>query len=518
MALTKQDEKALNPATVSSAYEYMAPKWSMINHLLAGTSAMRSARETFLPPHPHETPANYELRLNATTLLNMTELTLESLVGKPFSDKVKLLGGDKIPPAIAEMCENIDLQGNDISTFTRTWFREGVGKAFAHILIDRPKGRIIQGRERTLQDDIDEKNRPYWNLISPESVIFMAFEDVNGENVPVHIRFFEPVVERYKYTERIVNQIKVLEPGMWQILRQVVDANRKVRWVVHDSGPTGLNYIPWVTFYANQTGDMMGKPPLEDLGHLNIRHWQSTSDQISILTVARFPMLAVSGAHDAPGKDVMTIGPRQLLGTRDANGKFYYVEHTGAAIQSGADDLEKIEQDMAAYGAEFLRKRTGGITATARALDAAEATSPLQDMTLRFIDAVNTALSMTADWMNLPDETTVLITTDFGPEEVKDVDMRTLNEARRNRDISRAAFLAELKRRGLLADEFDPEEDIVELQDEPMIESPFATGMNVDGSAASNVPNSTKTKPAATPVKKVVKKDDKTKKSKTKAK
>jgi hypothetical protein len=490
-------KKALDPSSTSIAYDYMAPKWDMIGCVLGGTATMREAGTAYLPQHPHESLDNYKSRLGTATLLNLTEITLESLVGKPFSELVVL---NDAPPEISELAKDVDLQGNNLHVFCRQWFREGVAKSFCHVLVDRPRLAPVIGRERTLADDLEDSNRPYWTVIPPENVLFIQYAKMGGGHVPVHVRIQEELIERVGYTEVCIRQIRVLEPGTWTIFREVKQKNGQVVWSKYDADVTGIDYIPFVTFYANGSSSV-GKPPLEDLAFLNIRHWQSTSDQTNILTVARFPMLAVSGAHDTPGKDVMTIGPRQLLATRAENGKYYYVEHNGKAIQAGAADLEKLEQDMASYGAEFLKKRPGGATATARALDSAEATSPLQDMTIRFMDAVDTLLWMTSDWMGVSTDSTVTITTDFGPEDIKDVDLRTLAEMRRNRDISRVGYIGELKRRGAIAETFDEEEDIKLLQTEPLIQSPFATGFNTDGSAAANVGNSIKKKGAASPEK-----------------
>ena len=125
---------------------------------------------------------------------------------------------------------------------------------------------------------------------------------------------------------------------------------------------------------------------------------------------------------------------------------------------------------MANFGSQFLKKRPGGQTATARALDSAEAISPLQDMIMRFTDALNLVLIYTAKWLKLQDEEvgTVTVNTEFGPEEVQEVDFRALLESRKNRDISRVTLLNELKRRGTLEDEFDPEVDAALLEKEQM--------------------------------------------------
>lgn len=480
--MTEDKRDPNDPSTVSEAWEHMAPKWAMIEHLLGGTEAMRAAGSMYLPQHAEESDQDYRERLETATLFNMTELTLNSLVGRPFSDPVKLK--DDVPESIRKLEKDIDLQGNSISTFAREWFREGVAKALSHVLIEHPRTKMLDADgkpiKRTRRDDLRDNNRPYWVHIKPENVIFMQTEVVGGVERLTHVRIYECFYERVGFAQQEVKQIRVLEPGTFTVYRAVEDKRRKkkVRWDIVDGGETGLDFVPMVTFYAERKGVGEGKPPMEDLAYLNVRHWQSTADQNNILTVIRFPMLAVAGATDQTG-DIMKIGPRQLLGTRQENGRFYYVEHSGKAVEAGERDLAALEEQMASYGAEFLKKRPGNPSATARALDSAEATSPLQDMTNRFIGAMNAALDVTAAWLGEKDGGTVDIPTDFGPDEISDVDMRTLSEARRNRDLSRKAYLLELKRRGALSDDFNPEADLKLLTSETVVESPFATGQNV---------------------------------------
>lgn len=465
-----------SPATTSFAWDIMQPKWDRIETLLGGTEAMRQKGEQYLPRHNQEELVSYNERLDSTTLFNMFELTLDSLVGRPFSDPVKI--NDDVPQEIRDILKDVDFQGNDLSVFARKWFSDGVAKAFSHVLVDFPSIDDEERDIRTREDDLNDGLRPYFNLISPENVIFASSEIVNSVEVLTHVRIFEQVTEMEGFAEVIKERIRVLEPGSF-ILYEKQKNKKKEEWVIIDEGITDLPFIPLVTFYANEKEDLMiAKPPLEDLAHLNIRHWQSTSDQISVLTVARFPMLAVAGATDTTGS-TMAIGPKQLLGTKDPNGRFYYVEHTGRAIEAGRQDLLDIEEMMSSYGAEFLKRRPGNATATARALDSAEATSPLQDMTVRFIDALNTAISYLGAWLNIEDAGTIEITTDFGPERLNEAHVRALLELRRNRDLSINQVLLELQRLGGLSDEFDVEENIKELLSEPSIQSPFATGNNV---------------------------------------
>jgi hypothetical protein len=455
-----------NPATTSFEWDAMIETWTMIETLLGGTESMRAAGSLYLFQHAAETDPNYVERLSSNYLFNMLELTLDGFVGRPFSSPVEL--NEDVPDEIRELTENIDLLGNDLSVFCREWFREGVAKGFAHVYIDMPALPEEELEGRTLEDDRREGRRPYWNLIKPENVIFAASEVRQTDHGPAEfltqVRIAEEVTEQNGFAQEVIQQIRVLEPGLWTVWRLVKEKKRgKPVWRAVDGGETGLDFIPFITYYAERSGFMMSKPPLEDLAHMNVRWWQSNSDQINVLTVARFPMLAVAGATSSTGTE-MAIGPRQLLGTRDANGKFYYVEHTGSAIEAGRGDLDDLEEKMSSYGAEFLKRKPGNETATGRALDSAEAISPLQDLTVRFVDSVNNALAVTGAWVDVEEAGTVTITTDFGPEEFSDADQNMMEFATRERYVSRLALIDFMIRRGQLPPDYDAEADLEQLR------------------------------------------------------
>lgn len=466
MSDKEQAAKAKDPSTVSMAYAAMLPQWNKLTAVLAGTNAMREAGEEYLPMHPAESEAAYSERLEATTLFNLTDLTLKSWVGRPFSDPMKI--NEDVPEEISMLLkDDIDLQGNNADVFARRWFEEGLAKAFCHVLVEFPrKKKAKKGEKRTLNDDRVENLRPYWVLVKPENLIFAHAEIVNGAEQLTHVRIMEKHVEQDGFAEKVSMRIRVLEPGLVTIFeKRKKGKSKKEQWQQIEQWKIDLDCIPLVTFYANREGFMMGKSPLLDLADVNVSHWQSTSDQRSVLTVARFPILACSGGVDN-GK-TLKVGPNQWLYTSDPQGRFYYVEHTGAAIAAGRQDLADLESQMANYGAEFLRQRPGNPTATARALDSAESTSPLQDVTIRFMDAVAVALKYTAKWLKLQQEGgTITLPTDFGPEQALIEDYRALIEARKNRDISRERFTTELQRRGTLADDFDPKKNAEELEKE----------------------------------------------------
>lgn len=478
----KKDPKS--PATTTDSYDAMLPTWTKIQTVLDGTDAMRAAGQAYLPQHDKESDDAYRERLERATLFNMTKLTLDSWVGRPFSEPVKFK--DDVPAEIMELTENIDTLGSHVQVFARNWFREGMAKGFSHVLVDMP--RLGEG-PRTLADDRTDGVRPYWVHVRPEQLFFADAEVVGGEEVLTEIRYVEYVKKRDGFALFEVPQIKrmVLGDGVVEVevYEEAKTKSRKKAWQQVDSYTMEIDRIPLVTFYADRGALMESTPPLADLADLNIAHWQSVSDQRAVLTVARFPILACSGGTDE--NNALVVGPNRWLYTPDAAGRFYYVEHSGKAISAGLDDLTELARQMGEYGSEWLKKRPNRETATARSLDTSEATSALQDATLRFQDALENVLRLTAHWLGLDDGGSVVVHNTWSTPPASDNGLRVLIEARKNKDLSREAFLAELKRAGLLDEDFDIEADGARLESELMDMFPMPEEQEDEEDDASSV-------------------------------
>ena len=200
MATEKINGKDPNdPSTTSMAWDSMIGSWAMIDTLLGGTKALRNAGATFLPQHAEESTDNYNERLFVNVLFNAMEITVEHFVGRPFSDPVRL--NKDVPEEITEHALNIDLQGSDMTTFCREWFRCGLAKGFCHVLIDMPQMNS-DALPETLADDRAAGRRPFWSLIEPENMIFaeadIRVDPQTGEvqEMFTHVRLFEQEIER----------------------------------------------------------------------------------------------------------------------------------------------------------------------------------------------------------------------------------------------------------------------------------------------------------------------------------
>lgn len=468
MAKTTNDQIAKkdkdDPSTTSVAYDEMKPRWEIMRNLLGGTERMRDAGEEMLPKHEEESDASWKRRLAGATLLNMTEITLDMLAGKPFSDPLTL--PEDADSRFTEWEPDIDLQGNSLDVFSRRAFRTGMAKGLVHFLVDFPRSRDEDGRTRTIADDRAENIRPYCVLVEPEALLFASGTLVDGREVLTHVRISENEIVRDGFAEKLVERIRVLEPGRVMIYERQTTANsQRSNWNLVDDYETGLDFIPLVTFYTNREGLGLSKPPLLDLAYMNVQHWQLDADLNNIVSVANFPVLAMTGVDSEAG--MVRLGPNQVLALANENAKIQYVEHTGAAIKTGSDRLAGIEDKMAAYGAQFLKKKPGDLKATVRALDSAEALSQLQAITLNFKDSLEQVMRFMGEWINAADAApSVEVNSDFGLSDPDNESWMAIESARKRREISRKAYLEEMQRRGWLSDDYSLEDDLAQIEEE----------------------------------------------------
>ena len=226
---------------------------------------------------------------------------------------------------------------------------------------------------------------------------------------------------------------------------------------------TTLADIPFVPLYGARKSFMLGYPPLLDLAYLNVKHWQSQSDQDTILHVARVPILALIGADD---QTELTVGGSSAV-RLPLGADMKFVEHSGAAIAAGATALDDLEQQMIQTGAELLVKQPGAKrTATESQTDAEANKSILQQMAENFEDALDQALWYMAQYVKLPDGGHVKLYADYGTATLSEASAALIGDLQVAGLISKATAITEMQRRGVLSDDIDPDEEIAAVDAE----------------------------------------------------
>lgn len=476
-----------DPSQRMLALQRMDDDLKLIHTLLGGTRSMREAGSEYLPLHPNESHAAHTSRLEKAVLLNVLEDSIDNCVSRVFEEEMRL--SEEAPELLLEWVDNIDLEGTNLHDFGRKVMRYGLEDGIVHVLADFP--RIPSTRDEagnfvlpTLAEERALGLRPYLSVIRQQALIAAYFERVGGESICTHLRFKVTETTRDGFAEREVERIHVLEPGYFAIYEQRTHEDQKTGqsttvWEMVEEGElrksaTELwDRVPFYTYIASNAkkGPVEVKPPFQDLAYLNVRHWQSTADQQNILDHARFPMLAVSGfqgpirtpVQDDEGTPTLvehapfTVGPRTVLTTSDPAGKWYYVEHTGSAIEAGSEELERLEDQMRVSGVDpLLPKGPGDQTATERSIDESKARAPLEVWARNLGNFMENAIEGMAEWVGADIEVTVHVNTEVGLGVGDATEMQNIIQLRAMGEISRWTLYQEMMRRGLLGPNFDP--------------------------------------------------------------
>lgn len=425
----------------------------MIQALLGGTTAMRDAQKTFLPQWPNEDGDAYANRVKTATLFPAFSRTVEVLTGKPFSKPIAF--GDDVPEQIQEWCQDIDLQGHNLDEFGAAVTYHAISHGLCGILVEYP---TTQGKIRTKADEKAAGVRPYFVHIHKKDILGWRAERINGQLTLTQFRFLESVTEPDgTFGEKIIEQVRVLYPGRWEVWREseTEEENGKKKWVLYDEGATTLSKIPYVPVYGKRTGYMQGVSPLVELAHMNVEHWQSKSDQQTILHVARIPILFAKLLDGAP----ITIGASSAVKAEAPDADLKYVEHSGKAIEAGAKELAALEDRMRQSGAELLVVKPGNTTVVQTQADNEVGMCVLQRIAHAVEDALDAAIQLAAEWVGEKEGGHITVFKDFGVASLEAASLELLRDMNVDGTFSDESLFREAQRRGVIGPDVQWEDE-----------------------------------------------------------
>jgi len=425
----------------SLAVEEIAGEWPLIGALMGGTSAMRAAGKAYLPQFPNELNESYQTRLRTATLFPAFSRTVDVLASKPFSRPVTV--SEDVPARVREWCADVDLQGRDLHAFAAALFRSGLSYGIAGILVDYPQASGI----RTAAEEREAGVRPYFVEIAARCILGWRASRVNGAEVLTQLRLLEKVYEANgDFAEREIEQVRVLTPGAWQTWREDPTATTEDKWRLYAEGATTLRKIPFVPVYGHRTGVMRALPPLSELAHMNVEHWQSKSDQQTILHVARVPILFGRNL----GSTQIVVGAASAIVADSEGADLKFVEHSGAAIEAGRVSLLDLEDRMRQVGAELLVVKPGNTSITQTIADNEPGMCALQRMVRDHRIALGAALGLMAEWIGERPAGHVEIFNDFGVSSLAEASLSLLREMTAAGQFSAESLFHEAKRRGVI--------------------------------------------------------------------
>ncbi|MDM3398148.1 DUF4055 domain-containing protein [Citrobacter sp. Cb016] len=448
-------------STPNLDYGNMVEAWDINDALMGGTLYMRQLGEAYLPRWPKEDKEDYKKRLSVATLFPAYEETIKQNIGRVFAEPIKL--AENVPDQLREYAKNIDLEGTRLDVWAQSFFGLAMQYGLSHALVDYP--RVDAEQVKTKADEKATGARPYVTMLNPRQVIGWKSKMTAGKVVLTELRIKEVVVEDGDdFGQTKVEQIRLLKPGQVQIYRKATGDNIQANWVLHEEWQTSRKDITLVTLYTKRTGFMCGSPPLLNMALLNIKHWQSQSEQDNILHVARVPLLTVFGLEEGQELVIGSSSATQFS-DRQTQG-LEYVEHTGTSISAGKESLTDLVEQMRQAGAKLLRTdNTSTKSVDQTSEEKMQEQSPLYTMATSLEDTLDNILQIMAEYIGEKEGGNVDVRTELDVEskEFNPPAALAIQSLRQGGDLRRIDAIKTLQKLNLIDADADPEKVLDEL-------------------------------------------------------
>ena len=417
-----------------------------------GGAHMRGKGKTYLPKFSLEDDADYKARVENTSLFNGVKKARDDMVGKVFEKPIVLVdqSGD-----LFTWCQNVDLEGRDLSNFAVDVFTGAIQRGIEFIMVDAP----ARDAELTRGQAQAQNLRPYMVRLPLDTVLGWQWETINNAPTLTQFRIMEEVdaPDRDVFSDDTVEQIRVLTlaDGLVTVTLWRRGNGRNKEFEIFDEYPTDLDQIQVVPVYTGRAGFMKASSPLADIAEVNLAHWRTQSDKSMCLHKSLAPLLLIKGI-DVEGEAVSSSGYAFTSSAEHADLK--WAEIRGSGIAAASDELRDLEKQMQWLGLMLIMERSGVSTATGDAIDEGKSTSKLRMWADNLKDALEIALGWMAEMGGIAGANTeVSVHKDFNT--LGHLSMSDVRDLYVSGAISRTRYIREAQRRGVLAEDVDPEEE-----------------------------------------------------------
>jgi len=408
---------------------------------------MRRKHRRYLPQEPRELDESYDNRLARSVCPPYYQRLERMLAGMLTRKPVRL---NDVTDTIREQLFDVDLQGNDLNTWTYETARKMIRYGHVGILVDAPS----------------DGGRPYWVSYTPREILGFRTEIKDGSTQLTQLRLLESVIipsDDSEYGEEQVEQIRVLKPGEYQIHRK----DKKGDFRIVDEGTTSLDRIPFAVAYSNRYNTMESRPPLEDIAELNLKAYQVQSDLDNQLHISAVPMLAFFGFPSSA--EEVSAGPGEALAF-PAEGRAEYIEPDGKSYEAQFKRLEQIASQINELGlSAVLGQKLSAETAEAKRIDRSQGDSTMMVIAQNMQDAIDNCLQFHAQFLGESQAGSCMINRDFLGSRLEPQEIQSLLQLYTAGTITQETLLHQLAEGEILGDDFDIEEELEATQNGGLI-------------------------------------------------
>jgi len=412
-----------NVAYIHPAIARLLPQYILIRDAIAGETAVKAARTTYLPmpdklDKSPENKARYDDYLLRAVFYNVTRRTLSGLVGQVFSKNPVV----KLRKQLEVIDKNVCGSGVTLTQQAKKALNLTIGFSRCGLHVDYPTTKTADNESGvvTVADIQANRVRPTINLYSPLEIInWRLTEDGAEEKLSLVVLLESFISSDDGFEIKTAAQFRVLrltngvytqeiwrepQPTDYDGSKMVKGKNFQRHEVITPTGPDGkpLDHIPF-TFIGSENNDASpDNPSFYDLASLNLAHYRNSADYEDSCFIVGQPTPVVSGLTEDWLKDVM--GGVVKFGSRGgiplpAGAKAELLQATENTMIKEA--METKERQMVALGAKLVEQTKVQRTATETKLEATSEGSTLSSATLNVQSAYLWALGEAAMFSGL---------------------------------------------------------------------------------------------------------------------
>jgi hypothetical protein len=421
----------------NTAWYAQEAHWILIEDLLQGTFGMRQKHRRYLPQEPRELDESYDNRLARSVCPPYYQRLERLLAGMLTRKPVRLVDTSD---TITEQLFDVDLNGNDLNVWTYETARKMVRYGHIGTLVDAPA----------------DGGRPYWVNYTPRQILGWRTETSEGKQQLTMLRLQELAsVPDGLYGEKVVQQVRVLTPGEYQIHQK----GDKGDFQIVDEGRTSLSQIPFSIAYANRIGFMESRPPLEDIAELNLKTYQIQSDLDNQLHISAVPMLAFYGFPSSA--EEVSAGPGEAIAF-PAEGRAEYIEPGGTSYEYQFKRLEQLAAQINELGlSAVLGQKLTAETAEAKRINRSQGDSTMMVIAQNMQDMIDNCLQFHAQYLGQNEAAgSCHVNRDFMGTRLDPQEINSLLQLYTAGTITQETLLQQLSDGEVLGDDFDVDEEL----------------------------------------------------------
>ena len=421
----------------NTAWYAQEAHWILIEDLLQGTFGMRQKHRRYLPQEPRELDESYDNRLARSVCPPYYQRLERLLAGMLTRKPVRLVDTSD---TITEQLFDVDLNGNDLNVWTYETARKMVRYGHIGTLVDAPA----------------DGGRPYWVNYTPRQILGWRTETNEGKQQLTMLRLQELAsVPDGLYGEKVVQQVRVLTPGEYQIHQK----GDKGDFQIVDEGRTSLSEIPFSIAYSNRIGFMESRPPLEDIAELNLKTYQIQSDLDNQLHISAVPMLAFYGFPSSA--EEVSAGPGEAIAF-PAEGRAEYIEPGGTSYEYQFKRLEQLAAQINELGlSAVLGQKLTAETAEAKRINRSQGDSTMMVIAQNMQDMIDNCLQFHAQYLGQNEAAgSSHVNRDFMGTRLDPQEINSLLQLYTAGTITQETLLQQLSDGEVLGDDFDVDEEL----------------------------------------------------------